>query len=143
VKRKGRKPLATGHVERCSGSELAKLRLTMILKTMLGELTVAEACAELGIGESRFHAQRNQWIQEALALLEPRRMGRPPKVEDEQTRRVAELEAALQQTRQEAETAEIRREIAEILPRTVTIPPGPEPGKKRGTRRRKSRRRPR
>ena len=34
MSRKGRKPLAVGHVERVSGSELAKLRLSMILKTM-------------------------------------------------------------------------------------------------------------
>ena len=75
--RKGRKPLATGHVERLSGSELAKLRLTTLLQTLRGELTVPEACARLEIGESRFHALRNQWLQEALELLEPRPLGRP------------------------------------------------------------------
>ena len=54
------------HVKHLSGSERAKLRLSMILKTMLGELTVAEACAQLQVCESRFHALRNVWLQEAL-----------------------------------------------------------------------------
>jgi hypothetical protein len=54
--RKGRKPEGTGHVERLSGSEVAKQRLTTILETLAGKITVPEACARLGIREARFHA---------------------------------------------------------------------------------------
>ena len=112
--------MATGHVGHLSGSELAKLRLTMILKTMLGEITVAEACAELGVCESRFHALRHQWLQEALELLEPRRVGRPAKLETDETHQIAQLEAALKGMQQDVEAAQVRQEIAEILPQLTT-----------------------
>lgn len=123
--RKGRKPLAAGHVEHLSGSELAKLRLSLILKTMLGQLTVAQACTELGVCESRFHALRNKWLQEAVELLEPRRMGRPAKnVESDERREIDQLEAALKEMQREAEVAEVRQAIADIL-----RPPSTEPKK--------------
>jgi len=64
--------MATRLAFMASGSKRAKIRLEMILKTRMGEPTVEEACQRLGIGESRFHALRNQWLQEALELLEPR-----------------------------------------------------------------------
>jgi hypothetical protein len=119
--RKGRKPLATGHVERLSGSELAKLRLTTLLQTLRGELTVPQACARLGIGESRFHALRNEWLQEALQLLEPRPLGRPRQATaaTENPPWVAALEAENEELRQQLAAAEVRRELAEILPHVV------------------------
>ena len=127
--RRGRKPLAAGHVAHLSGSELAKRRLAMILKTMLGEMTVAEACNELAISESRFHALRNQWLQEALALLEPRRVGRPPKhVESEATRQIAQLEATVEELAREVEIGDVRREIAQVLPHVIKTVDSP--GKK-------------
>ena len=140
MSRKGRKPLAAGHVEHLSGSELAKLRLSMILKTMLGELTVVEACAQLGICQSRFHALRHEWLQQALELLEPRRAGRPPKLETEEMRQIAQLEATLEAFEQEMDTAEVRQQIAEIRPR-VTLPTEPSGKKTRATMRRQLRRR--
>jgi hypothetical protein len=122
--RKGRKPLATGHVERLSGSELAKLRLTTLLQTLRGELTVPEACARLEIGESRFHALRNQWLQEALELLEPRPLGRPRQATaaTENPPWLAALEADNDELREQLAAAEVRRELAEILPHVVAEP---------------------
>jgi ribosomal protein L29 len=126
--------MATAHLEHLSGSQQAKRRLAMILKTMLGEMTVAEACSELGIGESRFHALRNQWLQGALTLLEPRRVGRPPKhTESDATGQIARLEANLQQLQQQLQVAGVRREIAEILPHVRSR--AGEPGKKMAARR--------
>jgi transposase-like protein len=110
--------LAAGHVVHLSGSELAKLRLAAILETMQGKLTVAEACARLGVRESRFHALRNQWLQEALALLEPRPVGRPAKqtaAEAEQARQLAALEAELRRLKQQAQIADVCQEIGAIL----------------------------
>jgi len=133
--------LAAGHVAYLSGSETAKQRLTMILKTMLAEVTVAEACHELGIGESRFHALRNQWLQEALALLEPRRVGRPPKrPESDETRQITQLQEELKELEQQVEAADVRREIAQILPHAASVA---EPtGKKTAARRQRQRRQP-
>jgi len=117
---KGRKPLAAGHVDGLSGSELAKLRLSLILQAMLGEVTVAEACEQLGIGESRFHAMRNCWLQEALELLEPRPIGRPPKpAASASTHQIAQLEADNRRLQHQLQAAGVRDRIAEILKPTT------------------------
>ena len=57
MSRAGRKPQGAALVAPLSGSEHAKRRLALFLQTFSGECTVSEACAELGIGESRFFAQ--------------------------------------------------------------------------------------
>jgi hypothetical protein len=122
--RKGRKPEGTGHVERLSGSEAAKQRLTMILQTLAGKLTVPEACARLGICEARFHALRNAWLQESLESLEPRRLNRPPQAVEaaELLPRLPALATENATLRQQLTAAEVRRELAEILPPVVHAP---------------------
>ena len=119
--RKGRKPQGTGHVERLEGSESAKQRLTTILQTLRGELTVPEACARLGICEARFHALRSAWLQDALESLEPRRLGRPPQAVEvgELLSRLQTLETENATLRQQLTAAEVRRELAEALPHVV------------------------
>jgi hypothetical protein len=115
--RKGRKPLGAAHVEHLDGSPLAKQRLTLILQTMRGELTVSEACRALSVCQSRFHALRNQWLQEALELLEPRRAGRPPKIPETPT--AEQLSAVVtenQQLRQQVMAAEVRERLARVMP---------------------------
>jgi transposase-like protein len=108
-------------VERLSGSELAKQRLTIILQTLRGELTVPEACARLGICEARFHALRSAWLQDALELLEPRQLGRPPHPADvsELQSRLQALETQNEQLRHQLAASEVRRELAEALPHVV------------------------
>jgi hypothetical protein len=113
--RKGRKPMAARHVDRLSGSRLAKARLKAILKTLRGEWTIARACQELGICESRFHALRRQWLQDSLELLEPRPVGRPAQSEETEMDATAQLDRQLQRLQQELATSEVRREAAEIL----------------------------
>jgi hypothetical protein len=122
--RKGRKPVGTGHVQHLSGSELAKLRLTTFLETLRGELAVAEGCARLGVCETRFHALRSAWLQQALELLEPRRLGRPPQAAEvsELVPRLHALEAQNETLRQQLAAAEVRRELAHILPHVVHAP---------------------
>jgi hypothetical protein len=122
--RMGRKPLATGHVDRLQGSEPAKQRLAVLLETLHGVLPVPEACERLGIGESRFHALRGEWLQEALELLEPRPLGRPPQpaVAAQWQSRIQALEAENRTLRQQLAAAEVRRELAEVLPHVVHSP---------------------
>lgn len=116
--RRGRKPLRTKHVDHLRGSPSAKERLAVILQTLEGELTIPEACARLGIGESRFHALRNQWLQEALALLEPRPLGRPPQEDDSaDAEEAARLQQEVATLRDQLAAAEVRSEIAPLLPR--------------------------
>jgi hypothetical protein len=118
--RKGRKPLGAAHVEHLHGTRLAKRRLEMILKTIRGEITVGEACQALSIGESRFHALRNQWLQESVELLEPRPTGRPRRLpEVPNAEQVAALESEIQRLRQELMVAEVREEVGRVMPHVV------------------------
>jgi len=74
--------------------------------------------AELDIGESRFFAQRAEWLEKSLDFLEPGAPGRPakPELPPEQ----GEVDALREQVRQlEARlaAAEVRSELACLLPR--------------------------
>lgn len=114
--RTGRKPLAAGHVEHLEGSPYARQRLQLMLECMQGLKTVSEACRQLDICESRFHALRNQWLQEALELLEPRQTGRPPKPVSQAAlnERLRELETENAQLRQQLRVARVQVELHDI-----------------------------
>jgi hypothetical protein len=109
----GRKPRGPRLAEHVEASERAKRRLAVILETVAGQKTVAQACAELGIEESAFHAIRSEALQAAAASLEPGRVGRPPKIEDA---KVSDLERKLVEARIELEAARLREEIAVFMP---------------------------
>jgi len=133
----GRRPLAEAAVEQLSGSAHAKQRLMMILKTMRQELTVPEACEKLGIGETRFHAMRKQWLQESLQLLEPRRVGRRPAgspVLEEGD--VAQLERKVLELERELLVSDVRRQIEQTMPHLIKHP-GKTKKRGRGTNRRR------
>lgn len=123
--RLGRKPLSTEHVKHLSGSVRAKDRLRVFLETLRGSMTVVDACKLLEIGEAQFHHLRHTWLQESLELLEPRRVGRPPKQPDvdELTRHCARLEAEAETLRAQVQGAEVREEITRILG-DPTVAPG-------------------
>ena len=112
----GRKPLAAEHVDGLQGSDHARLRMKLLLECMLGQKTVAQACQQLGICEARYHALRNQWLQEALELLEPRRTGRPRKQQpaEESLARLAQLETENRQLHQQLCEARVQLEVAQI-----------------------------
>jgi hypothetical protein len=118
--RLGRKPQGVGLVTPLQGSKHAKQRMGWFLQTLSGECSVGEACAALGIGESRFYDQRGEWLQAALALLEPRSPGRPAKPEP--TILPEEVQALRQRAREleaRAAAAEVQAELARTLPHVV------------------------
>jgi hypothetical protein len=115
--RRGRKPTGTNLVEHLEGSERAKARLKAILDTLSGQRSIPEVCEELGIQESKFHRVRSEVLQTALDRLEPRPLGRPPLPQLPQDLRVADLEAEKLCLQFELKAAEVRRELAENLPR--------------------------
>jgi len=137
--RTGRKPLAAGHVDHLQGSDHARLRLKAILQCMLGDLTVPAACEQLGIGQARFHAMRNQWLQEALELLEPRQTGRPPKrpASEQLLERVAQLESEKRDLEQQLRLSEARGQVVAI---TAATSPSPSAAVLKKTERRPKRR---
>jgi hypothetical protein len=136
--RRGRKPIGANLVEHLEGSDRAKTRLKIILETLAGQRTIPEACEELEIQESMFHRVRGEVLQTALNRLEPRPLGRPPQQQSAHDLHLANLEEENLRLRAELKAAEIRRELAENLPRLAK--PAIEPGKKT-THRRKHRRR--
>lgn len=99
--RRGRKPAGLKLVDATRGSEFAKQRACVVLQTLMGHLSVDEACAELGIGRSRFYELRQTVLNGAVAAGEPQPAGRPP----EEPAVSQELEAA------EREKARLLKEL--------------------------------
>ena len=115
-----RKPLGLQHVERkVEASDIAKLRLKTILATLSGELTIPEACQRLDVHESRFHALRDEWLQAAADSLEPARPGRRPTPVSPDAGQVAELREQVRALEARLITAEVRAELAQVLPHVV------------------------
>jgi transposase-like protein len=132
--RRGRKPTGTSLLEHLEGSERAKARLKAILETLSGQRSIPEVCEELGIQESMFHRVRSEVLQTALDRLEPRPLGRPSLQASPQDVRMVELEGENRQLQMELKAAEVRRELAEKLPRLAkpqNINPAEEPGEKK------------
>lgn len=117
MSRLGRKPKGAELVTNLDGSETARRRLHQIVRALAGKTSVPEACAELGVGESRFHQLRQEALSGALAALEPRETGRPRRPPVPGAARIAELEAELRELRWELQARHIREELADVLPR--------------------------
>ena len=69
------------------------------------------------IHESMFHRVRSAVLQTAMDRLEPRPLGRPPQHSSLHDLRIAELEEENRRLHVELRAAEVRRELAEKLPR--------------------------
>ena len=120
MSRRGRKPKGAELITNLEGSEPACERLRRIVETLAGRASVADVCAELGIGESRFHQLRSDALQAALDSLEPRPAGRPPQAASPVDVRIAELERELRELKWELQACQIRLELADVLPRRST-----------------------
>jgi hypothetical protein len=100
---RGRPIVGADLVDRLDGPLRQKKQLRILLGTIAGRLTIAEACAALGVRRSRLHQLRWRVLEAGFAALGPRRLGRPrlpePSREVKQLEaRIRELELALQTT---------------------------------------------
>src|SRR5262252_9263954 len=92
---RGRLPSGPAFVDRLDGSPVAKERLKVLLETLAGTCRIGDACARLGIQESRFEQVRIGVLQAALVAAEQRRAGRrPPAAAARPTRRRGAAAAA-------------------------------------------------
>jgi hypothetical protein len=123
----GRKPTGPALAQHLEGSERAKQRLEVILATIAGQMTIDQACSCLGIKAAMFYRLRTEVLEAGLARLEPRPMGRPPQKPTAEELRCAELSHEVEQLRAELKLAEVREEVAHVLPRGAQADP---PGKK-------------
>jgi hypothetical protein len=111
---RGRPVIGVDLIDRIEGPRVLRRRVRIILATLTGTLPIAQACAELGVGRTRFHALRWQVLAGAMEALKPQARGRPrrPGPDAEivalQTR-IRELEIALR-------TTALRSEIALTMP---------------------------
>ncbi|MFH0909903.1 MAG: hypothetical protein V1918_00090 [Planctomycetota bacterium] len=114
-----RRPSGAELVEGAEGTEGAKARLKVILETIARMKSIAEACADLGMGEAGFHKLRTRVIQEAVAGLEPRKPGRKPKERSAEAARIVDLEAEVARLERELKASRIREEIAVTMPHVL------------------------
>ncbi len=110
-----RPPEGVGHVDRLDGPEDLKWRLRVLLETILGSVSVAQACEELGVSESRLHELRRQALVGALGALMPRPPGRPVTAETT-TAREKDLEARIHELEVDLQAALVRTELALAMP---------------------------
>ena len=101
------------------GSEVARLRLRLILETIAGDRSVGEACAALGIGEAAFHKLRSRFLEQSVDLLEPRPAGRPASSSPADGSGQGALEAEIGQLQMDLQAARVRAELALAMPHVV------------------------
>lgn len=103
------------HVDEIQGTKESKRRAKLILKTITGEMSVREACEELGVGPTQFANLRTQALEGLVDSLGPKPAGRRPRAqvassrEVELAQRLADLERENQLLRVQVEVASLRR----------------------------------
>jgi hypothetical protein len=102
-------------VEQLHGSPQARLRLRVVLETLTGQRRVQEACELLGIGTVRFHELRQTVLEAALAALEPRPIGRPPRNGVAEPEQVEALTQQIDALTAQLEASQLREEVVLLL----------------------------
>lgn len=113
---RGRPPLGPDIVQHCDADPNTKRRLQVILQTLAGELSVADACQQLDISQTRFFELRAAMLQGALDSLSPKTAGRPAQAVDPAQQRIGQLEQQIQDLRVHLAAAQLREEIALAMP---------------------------
>lgn len=114
---RGRRTVGEGHVDKLDGSEEARKRLRVILEALSGKRTMKDACRELGLSEARLHRLRDVALQGALEAIEPQTAGRPPAAgAEEKDEHLTTLEAEVRELRIDLRAAQVREEIAAVMP---------------------------
>lgn len=119
MSKRGRPVKGAAFSEDVPGSEVARLRLKVILQTLAGELSIEQACGVLSVNRSRFHALRRAFLAGAAGLLEPRQPGPAryaPSAEELETRRLRDEVARL---KFELCATQVREELALVMPRLM------------------------
>jgi Helix-turn-helix domain len=115
---RGRRPVGPELASQLEGSAEACRRMRVVLETIAGTCRVQEACEELGICEQRFETIRAAAIRAGIAALESRPMGRPPKVLSEAQAQITRLEERVAELEAQLQVAQVRAELASVLPRS-------------------------
>lgn len=103
------------------GSAEDKQRVQAILETVCGSARVLHVCAKLDIGETRFRQLRTLILQGALDAIRPRPAGRPSRQAVVTAEQLRELEQVLAEKDLELHEAQVREEVALILPQRAEM----------------------
>ena len=123
---KGRPSLGPSLADKVEGSDQAKARLKLILQTIAGEISVADARKQLGLSEARFHELRQQWMQDACAALEPKPAGRPKETTIEEEVELLRLHRENKNLTLQLRAAQIREQIGVAMPHLLKPRPDSE-----------------
>jgi hypothetical protein len=124
------------YIHQLEGSAETKERVRAILQTMHGDLRVQEACRRLRLSASRFQQIREQFIQGGIDNVESQPPGRP-RAAAATAAQVQALEQALAEKEVQLHEAQVREEVALILPRVKAAESVPEKKMRRSRRRRR------
>jgi hypothetical protein len=113
---RGRWPSGREYIDKLTGSDETKARLKAIFDTMYAGKRLQEACAEVGVGETRLHQLREVALQAALTAIEPRPAGRPSRAVAAEPERIRTLEQRVKDLELALHEAQVREEIALVLP---------------------------
>ena len=130
----GRPPKGPRLVDGIDGSGEAKKRLRVILETVAGERTVEQACEKLGLSPAAFYKLRDRVLRDAVASLEPRKVGRPRKQKSAEQAKNEALQAELFEVKRDLQAARIREEIAVVMPHLLQDKSGKRRAEKKGRR---------
>jgi len=143
---KGRPAKGPELVEGLEGSEEAKKRLEVILETIGGQKSAQEAYEQLGLSKSMFHEIRTGSLVAALESLEAKPKGRPRQEVTEDQRENERLSKEVEELKAALQIANVREEIALVMPHVLKAADGKKNGWRRarreGGRPRAKRRRP-
>lgn len=89
--------------------------MKLILETLSGAMSVADACKELGIGPTQFANLREQILQGAVDAAEPKPIGRPRLAPPIPPKDVDELEQAVFDLEHENTMLQAKLEVNEAL----------------------------
>ena len=114
---RGRPPQGPGLVDKLTDcSELARLRLKIILQTIAGSIKIDDACATLGIERSAFNKLRAEFVTDAVHLLEPQKPGRKKKVVTQEQVENERLRKENARLTFELQAQQLREEIGILMP---------------------------
>lgn len=114
---RGRKTTGPKLVQGLEGSSQSKERLQVILETISGQKTIAQAAEELNLSEARIHALRAHALQGALESMEPKASGRPPKPPPTADQNEVErLKGEIDELSFNLRAAQLREEIGLLMP---------------------------
>ncbi len=111
---RGRPVVGVALIDRLEGPRGQRRQMRILLGTIAGTLTIAQACAELGVGRTRLHQLRWRVLSAGFAARDPRPRGRPRG--SAPSREVEVLQARIRELELALHTTALRSEIALTMP---------------------------